>query len=519
MPQALKVIYIGESGADAVVAELQRGGYAPEICRVADADQLHHALGTTPDIAISDFAANGFGALEALREIQERSVDLPLIVVSGKIRDADVLSVLKAGAADHLTRNNLMRLNAAVEREIRGVKMRRDRIRLEEQFRQAQKMEAVGRLAGGVAHDFNNLLTVITGYSDLLLAGRDLKDSQRTALEQIRRSAERGGGLTHQLLAFSRRQPLEARSIHVNDLVLQVEKMLRRLIGEDVDLVTIPAASRDAVVADPGRLEQVIMNLVVNARDAMPNGGKLTIETGAVHLNESFSAGQLGVPPGQYVTISIADTGTGMDPETQSHLFEPFFTTKNPGRGTGLGLATAYGIIRQSGGAIGIQSELGRGTIARIYLPEAEDKAATAAPDQIPAFMPLTGGETILLVEDEARVRKLILDVLTGRGYKVLEATRGEEALRLCRQHRKQIDLAVVDVVMPEMSGPDLVRQMSPLCPSIRVLYISGYTDEAIVHHGIPESGAAFLQKPFVPDQLARKIREVLDSRSNSADC
>src|SRR5215475_10094475 len=279
MPHPLRVIFIGENGLEAVLTELRRGDYTPEVERVADAEQLREALSTRPDVAISDFISGGFGALEALHLIQESNIDLPLIVVSGKIRDADVQAVLKAGAADHMTRTNLMRLNAAVEREIRSVKMRRDRIRLEEQFRQAQKMEAVGRLAGGVAHDFNNLLTVITGY-------RDLKESQRTALEQIRRSAERGGGLTHQLLAFSRRQPLEARSLHVNDLVLQIEKMLKRLIGEDVELITIAAASSDTVVADPGRLEQVIMNLVVNARDAMPNGGKLTIETGTVHLNE-----------------------------------------------------------------------------------------------------------------------------------------------------------------------------------------------------------------------------------------
>jgi two-component system cell cycle sensor histidine kinase/response regulator CckA len=405
-----------------------------------------------------------------------------------------------------------MRLNAAVEREIGAARLRRDRVRLEEQFRQAQKMEAVGRLAGGVAHDFNNLLTVITGYSDMLLAGRDLKDSQRTALEEIRRSAERGGALTHQLLAFSRRQPLEARLVPLNQLVMQIEKMLRRLIGEDIELVTIVAASQDVVEADPGRLEQVIMNMVVNARDAMPNGGKLTIETGMVHLSESFSAKQLGVAPGQYITVSIVDTGIGMDEATQSHMFEPFFTTKNPGHGTGLGLATAYGIIRQSGGAIRIMSELGKGTTVRIYLPSAQAKASKPAENAVQAG-PLTGAETILLVEDEARVRKLIVDVLTARGYRVLEATRGEEALRLCKLHRGDIHLGVVDVVMPEISGPDLVRQIAPLRPRMNVLYISGYTDEAIVHHGIPESGAAFLQKPFLPDALARKVREVLDRR------
>jgi two-component system, cell cycle sensor histidine kinase and response regulator CckA len=518
MPQPLRVLFIGETGKDAVAAELRAGGYDPKCESVRSEAGLQTALTETWDIAISDFAVTPtFGALAALRIIQERGVDLPLIVISGSIQNADVLAVLKAGAADHLNRGKLMRLNAAVERELRAARMRSERTGLEEQFRQAQKMEAVGRLAGGVAHDFNNLLTVITGYSDMLLAGRDLKESQRTALEEIRRSAERGGALTHQLLAFSRRQPLEPREVRMNDLILQTEKMLRRLIGEDIELVTIPAASQDIVEADPGRVEQVIMNVVVNARDAMPNGGKLTIETGVVHLGETFSAKHLGVNPGQYVVVSVTDTGTGMDEATQSHVFEPFFTTKERGRGTGLGLATAYGIMRQSGGAIRFESQLGKGTTVRLYLPAARAKAP-ATPEKSANAGPLTGKETILLIEDEARVRKLIVDVLTAKGYRVLEAMRGEEALRMCKTHDGEIDLAVVDVVMPEISGPELVRQMTPLRPGLQVLYISGYTDEAIVHHGIPESGAAFLQKPFLPDALARKVREVLDSRSKSAD-
>lgn len=517
MAQPIRVLFIGEMGADAVAAELQRGGYEPSFHQVLTAEQLQVALSEPWDIAISDFADGSTGAMEALKAIQEKGIDLPLIVVSGRIKDAETVTALKAGAADHLTRGNLVRLNAAVEREIRAAGMRRDRNRLEEQFRQAQKMEAVGRLAGGVAHDFNNLLTVITGYSDMLLASRDLKDAQRTALEEIRRSAERGGALTHQLLAFSRRQPLEARMVRLNELILQIEKLLRRLIGEDIELVTIPAASFDTVEADPGRLEQVIMNLVVNARDAMPNGGKLTIETGSVQLSENFSAKQLGVAPGRYVVLSVTDTGVGMNEETQSHLFEPFFTTKNPGRGTGLGLATAYGIIRQSGGAIRIESQLGRGTTARIYLPTAA-KAAAGVESAGEQAGPLTGFEVILVVEDEARVRKLIVDVLTARGYRVIEATRGEDALRTSRTHKGNIDLAVVDVVMPEISGPDLVRQLTQQRPNMRVLYISGYTDEAIVHHGIPETGTAFLQKPFLPDALARKVREILDTKKNSAE-
>ncbi len=517
MSVALHILYIGESGAAVVQAELQRGGYDPVFQQVSSEAELLQALVSRFDIAISDFVVGDFGALEALRLIQERALDLPLIVVSAKADEAAVQDALKAGAADHLTRRNLMRLNAAVERELRGVRLRRERQRLEEQFRQAQKMEAVGRLAGGVAHDFNNLLTVITGYSDMLLASRDLKDSHRTALEEIRRSAERGGALTHQLLAFSRRQPMEARSVRINDLVMQLQKLLRRLIGEDIELVTIPAASDDTVEADPGRLEQVIMNLAVNARDAMPHGGQLTIETSVIHLDETFSAKRLGVRPGKHVVIAMTDTGVGMDEKTQSHLFEPFFTTKSAGQGTGLGLATAYGIIRQSGGAIAFQSDLGKGTTARIYLPLAETGRAPAV-DDASLQAPLTGAETILVVEDETRVRKLIVGVLSARGYHVLEATRGEEAIRLCKEHSDAIDLAVVDVVMPEMSGPEFVRRIRPLVPHMRVLFMSGYTDEAIVHHGIEESGAAFLQKPFMPDALARKVREVLDLRHNSAN-
>ena len=297
---------------------------------------------------------------------------------------------------------------------------------------------------------------------------------------------------------------------------MHTEKMLRRLIGEDIELVVIPAAGTDTVEADPGRLEQVIMNLAVNARDAMPDGGKLTIETSAVTLSENFSARQIGLEPGRYVLLKISDTGVGMDDETQSHLFEPFFTTKKVGRGTGLGLATAYGIIRQSRGAIRFESEAGKGTTASVYLPLALDPSQEKGEILSDRFAP-GGAETVLVVEDEARVRKLIVDVLASQGYTVVEATRGEEALRLCKRRSGAIDLAVLDVVMPEMSGPDLGRQILPLCPGIRLLYISGYTDEAVLHHGIPESGVAFLQKPFLPDALLRKVRDVLDARSSAA--
>jgi len=511
MPDPLRILFIGETGADAIAAELSRGGYDPAFEVAVTREELNAALGTGCDIAISDFAVGDFGALEALRIITEKGIDLPLIVVSGELAEADILAVLKAGAADHLRRGALMRLNAAVEREIRTVKMRRGRARLEEQFRQAQKMEAVGRMAGGVAHDFNNLLTIITGYSDLLLAGGDLNETQQASLEEIQRSAERGGQLTHQLLAFSRREPLAPHIVRINELVLRIEQMLQRLIGEDIELVAIPAATRDVVEVDAGGLEQVILNLVVNARDAMPNGGKLTIETATLHLGETFTAKQLGVQPGVHVAISITDTGTGMDEDTLSHLFEPFFTTKPPGRGTGLGLATAYGIVRQSGGAIAMLSELGKGTTARIYLPVAEGEPRPEAAERASAPAAQTGAETILLVEDEVHVRKLIAGLLTSRGYGVLEAGGGEEAIKLAKSHDGPVHLALVDVVMPEISGPSLIRQLEPLRPSMRVLYISGHTEESLVQHGFPLS-VAFLRKPFLPEALASKVREVLDA-------
>jgi two-component system, cell cycle sensor histidine kinase and response regulator CckA len=518
MPETLQVLLIGNAGIrHELTEELGHGGYHATLGSATGPAELDLTLKQSWDIAVAHFAPGEFGAIEALQTIRERDIDLPVIVISGKVKDSDVVAVLKAGAADHLTRGNLMRLNAAVERELRAVRLRKERTGLEEQFRQAQKMEAVGRLAGGVAHDFNNLLTVITGYSDLLLTGRDLKDSQRSALEEVRRAAERGGALTHQLLAFSRRQPMQVRTVALNELVMNLQKLLRRLIGEDVSLVIIPAAPFDTVEADPGRVEQVLMNLVVNARDAMPDGGRLTIETANIELTDQFSAKSLGVKPGKYVMLSLTDTGTGMDKETLSHVFEPFFTTKSAGRGTGLGLATAYGIIRQSGGAITLLSESGQGTSARIYLPVSAPEVAQpdAGERQAGRF---DGKETILVVEDEARVRKLICDVLGTRGYAVLEATRGEEALRLARQHKGAIDLLLIDVVMPEMSGPEVAREIGGIRPGTRVLFMSGYTDEAIVHHGIPESGAAFLPKPFLPDRLARKVREVLDARSSTGN-
>jgi two-component system, cell cycle sensor histidine kinase and response regulator CckA len=516
MPRLLHLLYVGEHGpTPPIAAELTRGGFDPSFTCARTPEDLAQQLAGKWDLAIGLFEPGAFGAFDILRAVGERNLDLPVIVVSRRVKDGYVTALLKQGAADHIVLSNLMRLNAAVERELRAVALRRDRGQLEEQFRQAQKMEAVGRLAGGVAHDFNNLLTVITGYSDLLLNRGGLKDAQKTALEEIRRAAERGGALTHQLLAFSRRQPLQLRSVQVNELVMHLQKLLRRLIGEDVSLVILPGAAHDIVEADPGRIEQVIMNMAVNARDAMPGGGSLTIETSNIEVSPQYLAQHLGVAAGRYLMLTIADTGHGMDNETLSHLFEPFFTTKTPGRGTGLGLATAYGIIRQSGGAIQFSSQPGQGTTAFLYLPlSAKAEPELAAEKE---HLDQEGVETILVVEDDARVRKLICSVLGNRGYSIVEAARGEEAIRAAAAHDGPIHLILVDVIMPGMSGPEVARQIQSSRPSTRVLYISGYTDEAMVHHRIHDSGAAFLPKPFLPRVLTRKVRDVLDSRQGTS--
>ena len=384
------------------------------------------------------------------------------------------------------------------------------RRQLEVQLRQAQKMEAIGQLGGGVAHDFNNLLTVILGYSDLLATEVGEKSPLMESIGEIRKSGERAASLTRQLLAFSRRQVLEPKVLEVNALVSNLEKMLHRLIGEDMDLVTVldPAVGR--VHADAGQIEQVILNLAVNSRDAMPRGGKLTIETSNVDLDEAYAREHVTVRPGSYVMLAVADTGTGMSAETKSHIFEPFFTTKGQGKGTGLGLATVYGIVKQSGGYIWLYSELGRGTTFKVYLPRVD---ASAEEKVAPAVRPSTRGtETILLVEDDQAVRALTRTLLEAKGYKVLEASGADEAIAIGTDPERPIDLLLTDVVMPEMGGSDLSSRLVVLRPGLKVLYMSGYTDDAVVRHGLVAEGARFLQKPFTPDVLARKLREVLDS-------
>jgi len=421
--------------------------------------------------------------------------------VKWKRRDGSVITVRLSGRAVSSADEPADVLEAIAEDVT-------DRRVLEDQFRQAQKMEAVGRLAGGVAHDFNNLLMVISGYAEVILNEIEPASALHEKGKAIQLAADRATTLTRQLLAFSRKQLLELKVVDVNAIVQDMERLLSPLIGENIELVTILAPQAAHTRADAGQLEQVLMNLVVNAKDAMPAGGKLTIRTEQVTVDEHHRRAQHFIRPGHYVTLSVSDTGMGMDRETQSRIFEPFFTTKEKGKGTGLGLSTVYGIVKQSGGYVIVQSELGRGSTFHIYLPLVEgvsEKQSVSAPD------PTQGGtETILLVEDEESVRQLVRDTLSAKGYRVLEGENGEAGVAVAGQHTGKIDLVITDVVMPGMGGREMVKQLVEARPGTKVLYLSGYTEDAIVSDGSIEKGTAFLQKPFTLQNLSKKVREVL---------
>ena len=384
----------------------------------------------------------------------------------------------------------------------------------EEQLQQAQKMEAVGKLAGGIAHDFNNILTAISGQSELLLLDLADNDPRRHDVQEIQRAAERAASLTRQLLAFSRKQIIQPRVLYLNELILNLDKMLRRLIPEEVEIISIPGVDLGRVFADPGQIEQSVVNLVVNACDAMPQGGKLTIETANVDPDVEYCQRHAQVRPGPYVMLAVSDTGIGMDSETQSHIFEPFFTTKGIGQGTGLGLSMVYGIVNQNGGYIGIYSEPGQGTAFKIYLPRIVEAGESGEPLQI-SCTSYEGSETILLLEDEDMVREITRRMLQKEGYLVLTASSGSEALLIGEQHKGAIQLILSDVVMPDMSGPETVGGLRPMHSEAKVLYMSGHTENAIVHHKVLDPGVAFIQKPFRRDTLLRKVRELLDTFSD----
>jgi len=502
--------------ADLIVAMLTEEGIRCVPRRVESRDTFVAALKEGQvDMILADYSLPGFDGITALELARKLCPHVPFIFVSATLGEELAIDTMHRGATDYILKQRLGRLVPSVQRALRELHNRAERKRAEEalrqsekQLRQAQKMEAVGRLAGGLAHDFNNLLTVIMGHSQVLLSDMGPGYPLRSKIEEMQKAGDRAAALIRQLLTFSRKQPSEPKVLSLNPVITNFETMLRRLIGEDIELVLRASQENLRVKADPAQLEQIIMNLVVNARDAMPKGGKLIIETASANLGRTPVYHLSPLPPGAYVRLSVSDTGCGMPPEMQSHIFEPFFTTKEEGKGTGLGLSTVFGIVTQSGGGLDVTSAIGRGARFDVYLPSVTAEFEMAA-GQDSTQQSMRGHETILLVEDDASVRELVRDELRKLGYRVFEAKNGLEACLVGTQHMGGLQLLLTDVVMPGMSGTELAQHLRVIKPELKLLFISGYTDDVGI--GADDPASAYLQKPFTPEALAKVIRDLLD--------
>jgi signal transduction histidine kinase len=511
----IRVLNLEDVATDSelVVRELKRAGLDFTLQRVSGRESFEAALrapAAPPDVIISDHNVPQFDGRAALQLARRLVPGTPFILFTGSLNEEKAVEYMKAGADDYILKDRMARLGPAVQDALQRKRERLERRRLEEQLLQAQKMEAIGQLAGGVAHDFNNILTAIIGTADLMLADLPAESPHRADAVEILDAAQRAAGLTRQLLAFSRKRAGETRPVDLNALVRGLQTMLRRLLDATIELSLQLDDGLAGTVADAGQIEQVLLNLAVNARDAMPRGGRLTVQTANAELDRNYCDQHPGVKPGPYVMISVSDTGIGMDTPTQARVFQPFFTTKEPGKGTGLGLSTVDTIIKQHGGHVGLYSEIGRGTVFKVYLPRAAPLEDVSSSEAVRAMMP-RGTETVLVVEDTNAVRSLVARVLEGLGYEVLEATDAATADVAAARHTGPIHLLLSDVVLPGATGPDLARRLAEQRAAMRVLFTSGYAADSVVHQGLLPSGAPYLQKPFTPDILARKVREVLD--------
>lgn len=515
MKSHLCILHLEDEPSDASLIQdmLRTAGFTCQTTRVENRADFVAALERgNLDLVIADFALPKFDGLSALEIVREKWPDLPFILVSGTVGEEFAIEALRNGATDYVFKDRLSRLLPTVRRALGEVEARAERRRLEAQFIEAQKMEVVGQLAGGVAHDFNNILAVIMGYSEFIKSKLSPDNPLREYAAEILHASERAAGLTRQLLIFSRKQTVVPVVLDLNAVVKDMNQMLRRLIDENIELTIVPGKQIGSVKADPGHAGQVLMNMVVNARDAMPNGGKIAIATANVTLVEGDASAPKSALPGDYVMLSISDTGTGMTEEIKARLFEAFFTTKPKGKGTGLGLATCQTIVEQSGGHITVHSELGKGTTFKVYFPRIA-QPLELAPVLVSAGPLPRGTETLLVVEDEPSVRHLARGLLEAQGYEVLSASNGQDGLHVAREHQgSPIRLVVTDVIMPQMGGKVMAEWLTTTYPDLKILFTSGYTDDAIAQHGVLEAGVEFLAKPYTPSTLTRKVREMLDN-------
>ncbi|MFA7404418.1 MAG: response regulator [Pelobacteraceae bacterium] len=519
MSELLNILIIEDSNADFLMVErhLKQNGLSVACCRVDTLDALKEAISKERwDLVLADYSVPQLSFQENLNLLQAALPDLPVIMVTGTVGEEKAVELLKLGVCDFVLKGNLARLVPVIERSLRDIKERKGKRAVEEQYRQAQRMEAVGQLAGGVAHDFNNILQAIFGYSHLILAKAGDNEPVKHYVEELLKASTRAADLTKSLLAFSRKQAVTLEVIELNKVIQGNEAFLRRLIREDIELKITCAGEPLTVLADRGQIEQVFMNLVTNGRDAMPNGGMLTIETRLVSLDQEFIEAHGYGTAGLFSSFSVSDSGCGMDKGTQLHIFEPFFTTKEQGEGTGLGLSMVYGIVKKHDGFITVYSEPGIGTIFKVYLPFIQASVLAGEKDAQKA-VPLCGGtETILVGEDDAALRRLSKNVLGHYGYQVIEAVDGQDAVDKFIEYGASIDLVILDAIMPNKNGKQACDEMRVLRPGLQVLFVSGYTKDIFADGKVFDGNTVFVQKPVSPDVLLASVRELLDKRATA---